>query len=173
MTTLSTPSLSAALIRDFENETALTRRLCETAPEDRYDWKPHEKSMTLGALVGHLAEAASWLDSITEGDSMDFAQLTDYQPFVPTSKTELLATLDENAANFRKLLDGRSDEELRSVWTMRMGDKVLMQQPREEIVRSILIHHVAHHRGQLTVYLRMLDVPVPATYGSTADETTF
>ena len=160
------------LIADFAAEVANTRKLLEALPEDKFDWKPHEKSMTLGALAGHVAEMPDWLPAMMEA-GMDFAKLEGYQPFVPATRAELLEKFEAGVAAFAAPLGGRDDEFMGSEWTMSMGDKVLMQGPRGKIAREILIHHLVHHRGQLTVYLRLLDIPVPATYGGSADEPTF
>ena len=160
------------LIADFAAEVANTRKLLEAIPEDKFDWKPHDKSMTLGALAGHIAETPNWGAGMVE-DQMDFAQMTDYVPFVPTTRAELLKAFEEGVAGFAGPFEGRDDAFMEAEWTMLMGDKVLMQEPRGKVMRDIMIHHQVHHRGQLTVYLRLLDVPVPATYGGSADEPMF
>jgi len=170
MTTRTAQSIQSTLVRDFTAESAKTRALLAAVPEAQLAWKPHEKSMSLGQLVGHLAETPTWLHAIVEGDEMDFEGMEEsYQPFVPSSATELMQTFEKNVEQFLATMAEQEDAFLEQEWTMRKGAKVLMQQPREEVVRSIMLHHVAHHRGQLTVYLRLLGVPVPATYGSTAD----
>jgi len=165
-------SLQAALLRDFDQEIPYTTKLLAAVPDDKLDWKPHEKSMSLGQLAGHLAECPMWVGSMME-DEMDFANMGDYQPYVPTTSAEAIATFEKNNAALYDALKGREDAFLETEWTMRKGDQVLMKQPRHEVIRSVLLHHQAHHRGQLTVYLRLLDVPVPATYGGTADEEMF
>lgn len=160
---------SQALIQDFESESANSRKMLERVPAEHFGWKPHEKSMTLGQLAGHIAEMPTWAPSVFE-DELDFAEIMgDYEPFVPETPEELLTVFDSNRATFSPLLEDKDDDVLATTWTMRMGDKVLMQKSRADVLREILIHHAAHHRGQLSVYLRMLDVPVPATYGGTAD----
>lgn len=165
-------TISQALVHDFDKEAAFTTTMLEAVPAEKLDWRPHEKSMTLGELAGHLAEMPNWLGACLE-EGMDFAAMGDYRPYVPADKKELLAKWGENRATFAPQLDGKDDPFLRETWTMRMGDKVLMQCPRADVIRDILIHHTAHHRGQLSVYLRLLDVPVPSTYGPTADHPSF
>jgi len=161
-------TLSAALIRDLEVEAKHTRAVLSAVPEDRLDWKPHPSSMSLAALAGHLAETPSWIGSMLE-DEMDFAAMGDYRPFVPATRGELLDRLETDLGKGLEGLRGKTDAQLEATWTMRAGPKVLMQSPKHEAIRSIAIHHWIHHRGQLTVYLRLLGVPVPPTYGPTAD----
>jgi len=174
MTPSAERTIATSLIRDFESEVPKSRALLEAVPEDRFDWKPHEKSMTLGELAAHVAEAPSWLSSMVDGDEMDFEGMADsYEPFSPATSQELLETFERYAKGSRAAIEGLDDAFLARDWTMRKGEQVLMTEPRDAIIRSILIHHVAHHRGQLTVYLRLLDLPVPATYGSTADQSLF
>lgn len=162
-------SLAQSLIADMKQEGAYSRAVLEAVPEDKYDWKPHEKSMSLGALASHIAETPTWLDSMME-DVFDFATgMEGYQPFAAGDQAELLQALDENLANATVLLADKDDEFMTRIWKGVKGDQELMAGPRGAVARSILVHHVAHHRGQLTVYLRLLDVPVPPTYGPTAD----
>ncbi len=161
-------SLAQKLVSDFEKENTRTKHVLEAVPEDKLDFKPHEKSMSLGELAGHLAETPMWGGSMME-DVMDFAEMPDYKPYVVTNKAEMMGTLDKNASAFLEMMKDRDDAFMEATWTMKMGDKVLMSDPRHEAMRDILVHHSVHHRGQLTVYLRLLGVPVPATYGGTAD----
>ncbi len=169
-----TPSLATAIIRDFEPEAAKSKSVLAAVPESKFDWKPHEKSMTLRELAAHVAEAPMWLHSMLEGDEMDFEGMEEtYKPFAPKSHTELMEAHDANVKAFCEGLAGQEDEFLLRDWTMRKGEKILMKSARTQIIREIMIHHVAHHRGQLTVYLRLLDVPVPATYGPSADDNPF
>ena len=166
-------SIGKTLVAEFKHEAANTRKVLEAVPEDRFDWKPHEKSMTLGQLAAHIAETPTWVRSMIE-DELDFAVAGgDYKPFAPATKAELLAGFDENVKDFETTVAGRDDEFLGVTWTMRHGDKVLMSVPRHVAMRSTAINHIIHHRGQLTVYLRLLDAPVPPTYGPTADNASF
>ncbi|MGE3353919.1 MAG: DinB family protein [Planctomycetota bacterium] len=161
-------TLASALLADFDRETVLTRRILDAVPEDRLPWRPHAKSWTLAQLASHIAEAPSWASSMFE-DEMDFAAMADYRPFEAKDKQELLQMLDKNVAECRAALQGRDDAAMRGIWTARMGDKVLMQEPRHQVLRTIAIHHWIQHRGQLQVYLRLCDAVVPPTYGPTAD----
>lgn len=162
-------SIAEELSADLEKEAANTRRILEAVPDGRFGWKPHPKSMSLGQLAGHVAEMLAWTEGMLGGD-LDFAAMgSSYQPFVATGKAELLETFDKGTARLRSALAGKSDAALRETWTMRQGPKVLMSMPRHAAIRANALHHVIHHRGQLTVYLRLLGVPVPATYGPTAD----
>ena len=163
-------SIAEAVVRDFNSESEHSKNLLGAVPEDKFGWKPHESSMSLGQLAGHVAEAPSWVQAMG-GESFDMADAGggDYEPFVPTSREDLLATLEENQKGFVEFLDGRDDDFMTATWTMTSGGKQMMSMPREAAIRSVLIHHVSHHRGQLTVYLRLLGVAVPPTYGPTAD----
>ncbi len=162
-------STSEAIIADFKAEAANTRKVLEAVPEDRYDWQPHDKSMSLGQLASHLAENPSWVQGMVV-DVFDMAAMEDYKPFAAGSREELLQALEDNNKTFETVVSGMSDESLAATYTMKSGDQVMMAAPRQEVVRMIGIHHAIHHRGQLTVYLRLLDVPVPGTYGPSADE---
>ena len=162
-------SIAQSLIADMKQEGAFSRAVLAAAPADKYDWRPHEKSMSLGMLASHIAETPSWLGSMME-DVFDFGTgMKDYKPFAAADQAELLAALDENLAAAIALLEDKDDDFMTRVWKGVKGDKEIMAGPRGAISRSILVHHAAHHRGQLTVYLRMLDVAVPPTYGPTAD----
>jgi uncharacterized damage-inducible protein DinB len=162
-----------ALLAELEAESAATRRLLERVPADRLTWKPHEKSMTLGQLASHIAEAPCWVLSMVQ-PVFDFgAVAADYKPFAPADGDELLQGFDKNVEELTAVLSGKDDAFMREVWTMKNGDKVLMSAPREAAIRNVTLSHIIHHRGQLTVYLRLLDVPVPPTFGPTADFPTF
>ena len=162
-------SIAQSLITDMKHEGGLTRAVLAAVPADKFDWQPHEKSMTLGALASHVAETPRWLGSMMD-DVFDFgAMMAEYKPFVATDSAALLAAFDENLAGALAMLEGKDDDFMTGIWTGMKGEKELMAGPRAAMARSILVHHAAHHRGQLTVYLRLLDVPVPQTYGPTAD----
>jgi uncharacterized damage-inducible protein DinB len=159
-------SISDKLLPEFDQEMTSTRRLLERVPSDKPDWKPHPKSFSLA----HLAQLVSWLpgwiaQTLSETD-LDLTKGVGYS--VETTAT-LLAGFDENVRAARKAIESSKDEDYDVPWSLKMGDKVLFTQPRGVVVRQH-ISHLSHHRGQLTVYLRMLDVPVPSIYGPTADE---
>ena len=168
-----TLSLAQGILDDFTQEADVTRPILAAVPAGRFDWKPHPKSMGLGQLAGHIAENPAWIPSMMEGD-LDVATMEEnWKPFLPESSDELLAKFDEARKIFTEVLDGRDDAFLSQTWRMTAGDKVMMEMPRYVAARSIGIRHLVHHRGQLTVYLRLLDVPVPGTYGPTADSAEF
>jgi uncharacterized damage-inducible protein DinB len=162
-------SMEEDLLADFEKEVANTRRVLEAIPDGHWDWRPHVKSMTLGRLAGHVAETPMWAEAMVQGD-LDFAVGGALpKPFIASRRAELLETFEKCAARFRSAVAGRGDATLRETWTMRHGARVLVSKPLHEALRANALHHVIHHRGQLTVYLRLLGAPVPSTYGPTAD----
>lgn len=165
------PKIADALRAELQHESKATRSLFAVLPEDKLDWRPHEKSMALGRLAAHIAEIPGRVSSVLEPE-LDFAAL-DYQSWVPRDRKHLLDTFDKAVAASRKHLDGVSDEDLHVIWTMRSGDKILAQMPRVVALRGFVLNHGVHHRGQLTVYLRLLDVPLPSVYGPTADNPNF
>jgi uncharacterized damage-inducible protein DinB len=159
-----------ALIAELERETATTRRVLSRVPKDRLTWKPHAKSMSLGQLAWHIATlqwGVAQLLGELECDMPTFEQ----REAAPDD--DLLATLDKSTAFAVSQLSSWQDAGLRDVWTMRRGGQTVMQMPRREMVRTVMFNHWYHHRGQLTVYLRLLDVPVPSVYGPSADENPF
>lgn len=161
---------SEALIADLEREIPLTRKILEAVPEEHFAWKPHDKSMSLAQLAGHLAETPMWVDSMIEAE-MDFAAADqEYKPFLPSTRTELLEAFEQNAQACLKTLRGRDDAFMEETWILRSGDQIMMEKPRKVVIRDIVVHHSIHHRAQLTVYLRLLDIPVPGTYGPSADD---
>lgn len=165
-------SLSAALLPEFDQEMSITRRVLERVPEDRFGWKPHEKSFSLGNLASHIATLPSLAVQALETDSFDFAP-PGGEPFkMPVAKTrrELLEMFDQNVSAARAALAAASDEHLANTWTLLAGGQTIFTLPRTGVLRSILINHEIHHRGQLSVYLRLNDVPVPSIYGPSADE---
>ena len=162
-------TLADDLTAVFTDEARRTRNVLEVVPKDRFGWRPHEKSMTLGELAGHLAQMPTWVRMYLS-DGVDLDKLAeDRDPFVPRTREALLKTFDESVALFQSTLATMDDDFLEATWTMRSGERVLHRAPRHESLRRILIHHAIHHRGQLTVYLRLLEVPLPATYGPSAD----
>ena len=161
-----------SILAETTYEASNTRRLLERVPEDRWDWKPHEKSMTLQRLSGHLAEIYGWAEQTLGADELDFAA-GNYETFLPQTREQLLGAHDRAMETFRKHAQGMSDEKLMATWTLRNGDTVLMQQPRVVAVRGFMLNHAIHHRGQLSVYLRQLGVALPALYGNSADESAF
>lgn len=159
-------SLSKTFAEELQQEAVTTRKMLERVPQDAFDWKPHEKSTALGRLAGHIAELPGMIIPMVMADHMNFA---DYRPFTPASVAELVETLDRNVADAVELLKNQSDENLPKTWRIKSGEKVFLEMPRAKFIRWVL-SHVVHHRGQLSVYLRLRDVPLPSVYGPTADE---
>jgi uncharacterized damage-inducible protein DinB len=157
-----------ALLPEFDREMTLTRRLLERVPEDRFDWKPHPKSMSLGALSTHLAHLPVWAEVTARQTTFDLA--TQPPREAAASRQELLATFDRNVAQAREALVGRTDAELLAPWTLKSGSHTIFTMPKTSVLRSMVLNHLVHHRGQLSVYLRLHDVPVPSIYGPSADE---
>lgn len=166
-------SISEALLSEFQHEAIATRRMLELVPEDQLDFKPHEKSMTLGRLAGHLAEIPQWADNAMTTEELNMNPGDGPGPFEATSQAGLLATFDKNVELCSQALSGRDDADFAVVWKMRMGDKEIISMPRAAVIRVWVLNHLYHHRGQLSVYLRLLDRPLPAVYGPTADASGF
>lgn len=163
-----------ALLHALDREIVLTRRVLERLPGDQFDWQPHPKSSTLGKLASHIADMPGNIHDTFRTESYDLstAAPSDYaQP--ATTGAEVMARFEANAIAARAALTAADEQALAHVWGMSYGDQVIFRQPRAQIVRELLLDHLIHHRGQLMVYLRLLDVPVPGLYGPTADEATF
>jgi uncharacterized damage-inducible protein DinB len=162
-------SLNQPFISELEQEAITTRKMLERVPEDKLSWKPHEKSMTLGRLAVHVAELPNWATAIIDADELDFAKM-DYKPRTAKSSSELLQILEENLSKAITSLKNASDEHLLAKWRLRNGEQIFFELPRVVVLRSTAFNHLYHHRGQLSVFLRLLDVPLPGVYGPTADE---
>ena len=165
-------SISAALLPEFDHETQVTRTCLERIPGDKLGWKPHEKSMSLGKLGSHLASVLSWMPMTIEQSEFDVAP-PGGEPFSPpqyTSVEEMLGAFDQGVAAARAALEKASDETLMAQWSLKKGGVTLFSMPRVACLRSFIFNHSVHHRGQLSVYLRLNDVPVPQIYGPSADE---
>jgi uncharacterized damage-inducible protein DinB len=159
-------SLSTLLLPEFDQEMATTRRLLERVPSDKGTWKPHQKSFSLAHLAQLVSWMPGWITNALQETSLDLAKAGGYS----NEKTEaLLEGFDKNVREARAALEAASDEDYKKNWSLTHGDKVLFTSTRAEVVRQN-INHLVHHRGQLTVYLRLLDVPIPSIYGPTADE---
>jgi uncharacterized damage-inducible protein DinB len=161
-------SIADALLPEFDHEMAVTRKLLERVPEDKFEWKPHLKSMSLAALATHVATIPFWgVPTLTQSELDLGAQ---NQNTAATSRADLLARFDKNVADTRAALVGRSDAEMMVIWSLKHNGQKLFTMPRAAVWRGFVLNHVIHHRGQLSVYLRLNDVPVPAMYGPSADE---
>jgi uncharacterized damage-inducible protein DinB len=157
-----------ALLPEFDREMTTTRKLLERLPEDKLAWKPHAKSFSLGALATHVATLPVWGEATLSRTEFDLGA-TPPLAALP-SKAEVLATFDKNVAAARSALAGKADGELMALWTLKRGSHTLFSMPKSVVWRSFVLSHLVHHRGQLSVYLRLLDVPVPSIYGPSADE---
>jgi uncharacterized damage-inducible protein DinB len=162
-------SLCQTLAAEMRQEAKTTRRLLERVPEGSFDWKPHEKSMSLGRLAAHVAELPELIIPALTQPELDFASGA-FKPFNPTSTAGLLEKFDRNIEAAAGLLEKQPDDRMGEKWRLRSGDHVLFEMPRALVVRFVGLNHVIHHRGQLSVYLRLLDVPLPSIYGPSADE---
>lgn len=159
-------SMSEGLLPEFDQEMASTRRVIERVPDGDPDWKPHPKSFSVAHLAQLLAMLPEWIGGTLTTDALDLSEGEGY-----SNKTtpELLEIFDANVAKSRKALEAATDEDFGKPWSLKMGGETLFTLPRKVVVRQH-ISHLSHHRGQMTVYLRLLDVPVPSVYGPTADE---
>jgi uncharacterized damage-inducible protein DinB len=164
-------SLKDALLPEYDHEMATTRRLLNRVPEAEFGWRPHEKSMTLGQLSGHLANIPMWCSAVLDTPHFDLAAAgDDARPRTPASREALLQEFDKKVAAARSNLVGKTDAELLTPWTLKQGSHEIFTMPRISAIRSFVMNHSIHHRGQLTVYLRLKNVPLPPIYGPTADE---
>ena len=163
--------LKDLFLAQLEREAAVTRKAIERVPEGRSDWKPHEKSMELGRLASLVATMPGWLVLMIERDelNLDDPSSDEFKTKVIPSKEAMLAALEECVKNARKSLEGTNEEHLKKPWKFTMGGKVLSEEPRHVMITDAF-SHLAHHRGQLTVYLRLNEAKVPAIYGPSADE---
>ena len=165
-------SLGGALLPEFDQEMANTRRTLERVPEDKFDWKPHPKSMTMGRLATHLAELPGWAIATVEKDSHDLAPAGSQGLQSATAKTrrELLALFDANVDAARIAISHARDAHLAETWTLLVAGNRIFSRSRLAVLRNSVLNHSIHHRAQLGVYLRLNNLPVPAIYGPSADE---
>jgi uncharacterized damage-inducible protein DinB len=165
-------SISKTILPEFEHEMANTRKTLERLPDDRFSWKPHEKSMSLGGLATHLANIPSWTKETFAGEELDVAPPggSEYRLEEKKSAAEVLEAFDQNVTTARAALEAATDEAWQGKWSLLMGGKTIFTLPRTAVMRGFVMNHLIHHRAQLGVYLRLLDVPVPSIYGPSADE---
>ena len=161
-------ALKDSLLAEFDHEMGTTRRLLERVPDARLGWKPHEKSMTLGGLATHLSNLPNWGTTILNDAFYDLAAGPPHMK-EGSSRDAILAFFDESVKTTRKSLD-KTDAELNARWALRRGEQEMFSLPRAQAFRTFVLYHTVHHRGQLSVYLRLNNIPVPAMYGPTADE---
>jgi len=161
-------SIISSMLAEFEHENTTTRKVLERVPEDKFGWKPHEKSWTLAQLASHVASVPSWAAPVVTDTKLELSP--DFKPFVATTRKALLEYWEGNVAAAKKALSSISDSDLMVNWKMVAGGQTIIDQPRAAVLRGVIFNHGIHHRGQLSVYLRLLNVPVPAMYGPSADE---
>jgi len=167
--TATTNNIAAAFIGELENEAVTTRRCLERIPAEKFDWKPHEKSMSMGRLASHVAEMFGWTAASLQQDELDFSKF-DYKPYEPATTAELIEFFDKSVAEAKEILQSTPDDVFMENWTMRDGEKVYFTMPKVAVIRNVIFNHIWHHRGQLSVYMRLNDIPVPSIYGPSADE---
>jgi uncharacterized damage-inducible protein DinB len=164
-------AIAESILPEFDHETATTRTLLERVPPDKAEWKPHAKSMSLGQLAMHIANLPNWASITLERTEFDPNPPEGPRVTTPAyaSGAKLLQTYDANVSAARALLARTTDAEFMVPWALKNGGKILFSMPRIAVFRSFILNHAVHHRGQLSVYLRLLDVPIPNIYGPTAD----
>ena len=158
--------ISELLIPELQHETQLIEKFLRRVPQDKLDWKPHEKSMSMGQLCTHLVELYNWIPGTMDSDELELA---DYQPLKITAVDEMLSKLPEFMQAAEASLN-KEDSEYWKEWAMKRNGEVIMKMPKYKVLRSMVLNQFPHHRAQLGVYLRILDISVPATYGPSADE---
>jgi len=160
------------ILPEFDMEMDNTRRVLERVPDGKFSWQPHPKSGTLGWMAGHISNLPIWAKMTMTQDSLDLAPSTGSAPTMPkpANRNELLANFDKNRGEARAAFAAADDAAYAKPWALLMGDKELFREPRAAVLRRMIFNHLIHHRGQLTMYLRLLDVPIPGLYGPSADE---
>lgn len=161
-------SLIQMLTKEMEQEAQTTRRMLARVPNDRYSWKPHEKSMNVQQLVTHVAELPSWVNMVLHTDELDFAK-NPYQPVAITHTEQLLTYFETSLAEGKEALSQAREEQLEANWTLRNGEQVYSSSTKSEVIRMCFCQ-IVHHRAQLGVYLRLLNILIPGSYGPSADE---
>jgi uncharacterized damage-inducible protein DinB len=165
-------TIGQMMLGEFDQEMQNTRKTLERCPDDKWNWKPHDKSGTVGWLAGHIATMPGWTAVTLTTDQLDYAPVDGpaYQPPKTDNRKELLAVFDKSAAEARTALSTVSDQEIMKPWKLLAGGKEILTLPRVACLRGMIFNHIIHHRAQLTVYYRLLGIPVPALYGPSADE---
>jgi uncharacterized damage-inducible protein DinB len=165
-------TIGQMMLGEFDQEMQNTRKTLERCPDDKWNWKPHEKSGTVGWLSSHIATMPGWTAVTLNTEQLDYAPVDGpaYEPPKIENRKELLAEFDKNVAEARAAIASASDAEMMKPWTLLAGGKTVFTLPRVACLRTMIFNHVIHHRAQLTVYYRLLGIPVPALYGPSADE---
>jgi uncharacterized damage-inducible protein DinB len=165
-------SLNQSLLPEFDNEMASTHKSLERVPDEKLNWKPHQKSYTMGELATHIANLPTWANITINEDVFDMAPPGQKPPVREpiSSAAGILALFDNKVKTARAAIEGASDDQLLKPWTLRNAGKTVFSMPRIAVLRSFVMNHIIHHRAQLGIYLRLNDIPVPFIYGPTADE---
>lgn len=163
-------AIKDAFIAEMKHEAAMTRKMLERVPFDKIDWKPHEKSMTLGRLATHVAETTKWVSDIFHIDDFDFARDYSFKQHTAATPEELMEIFMNNLEAAINDFSLMTDEDFNKNWIVRRGEQIMFNTPKKVAIRGWAFSHLIHHRGQLSVYLRLLDIPVPGMYGPSADE---
>ena len=163
-------SIAETFLPEFDRETGITRRLLERIPDGQFAWKPHDKSMTLGRLAEHLAELPGWAKVAIDHSGIDMTTPRPPEYIPPPTRVAVLEMFDKNVAEARAALTRKSDAELMAPWTLKAQGKEVFTMPKAIVLRSFVMNHLIHHRGQMSVYLRLQNIAVPSMYGPSADE---
>lgn len=165
-------SIGQSLLPEFDEEMKNTRKVLERVPDEKWNWKPHEKSGTLGWLATHVATVPEWLSMTMNTEELDYAPVDgpSYTPPKIDNRAQMLAAFDKGAKEAREALVKGTDSDFAKEWTLLAGGQKIFSMPRIACIRSMILNHLIHHRGQLTVYFRLVGVPVPGLYGPSADE---
>ena len=164
-------SLIKFFLKQLDDEAKTTRKMLSIVPDDKYDWQPHPKSMTITRLATHIAELPSWITMTLTTSELDFAS-NPYTPEVINNTAELLKYFEKNLADGKAHLEAATEEQLAESWTLRNGKDIYSTSPKSEVLR-MTFSQIIHHRAQLGVYLRLLNVPIPGSYGPSADDMSF
>jgi uncharacterized damage-inducible protein DinB len=159
------------ILPEFDEEMKSTRKMLERIPDDKFDYKPHEKSMALGRLASHVAELPGWGSHTLQFEVLEIE--AGHKPYLAESNKQLLADFDKNVAEARKLIASASDTDFQKTWTFKYGGQAIFSMPRVAVLRSVVMNHMIHHRAQLSVYLRLNEIEIPGMYGPSADEMKF
>jgi uncharacterized damage-inducible protein DinB len=161
-------AIKDALLPEFDHEMQVTRKVLERVPEGRFGWKPHDRSMSMGRLATHIAQIPGWVDQTLVKDGLDMDG--DFKAVDFATRDEVLAAFDKVVAAARPLLDEATDAQFMAPWTLKFKGEEVFTLPKVAVVRAWVLNHTVHHRGQMSVYLRLNEVPVPSIYGPSADE---
>jgi uncharacterized damage-inducible protein DinB len=166
-------TIGQSMLGEFDQEMAGTRKTLERLPEQKWNWKPHDKSGTVGWLAGHIATMPGWITMTLQTEQLDYAPVGGpaYEPPKMENRQQILAEFDKSVTEARKAIADASDADMMKDWTLLAGGQTIFTMPRAACLRSMIFNHIIHHRAQLTVYYRLLGVPVPGLYGPSADET--